>query len=215
MRNRRSSDGTTEHVLNRMTDMQKRRKETRKMLDGKFRLAAENAIKTVLGEKTPSLINAVKDNDNRTADIVREVKYHTSAEEFKNIIREFLHHIELQDGKKLETPHVMWGRIILNPPEITERTTIVAAELLMSGEKEELVMKLLNRTVDINPEKTVAILDNIVKLSNEGYIHSVVAFSDAFSKDPDLALDTLAKTARITHEDIVIAGIVEERFRMH
>lgn len=216
MRDRRlSKDGTTEHVLNRLSDVQRRRKETRKMLDGKFRLAAENAIRIVLGETKPSLIDAVKDKDNRTADMVSEVKENTTPEEFKNIIREFLHRIELDEGRKLESPHVMWGRIILNPPEITERATIVVAELLMSGEKEELSTKLLNRIMDIEPGITIKMLDNIVKLSKEGYIHSAVAFADAFVKDPALALDTMAKTARITRDDIVISSIVEERFRMH
>jgi len=215
MRSRKSSNGTTEHVLNRMTDVQKKRKATRKVLDGKFRLAAENAISTVLGERAPSLIEAIRDKDNRTADMVKEVKEQTSPEEFKNIIREFLYRIELEDGRKLEKPHVMWGRIILNHPDITERSVIVATEILMSGEKEESIMKLLNRTMDINPEITIGALDNIVRLSKEGYIHSVVAFADAFAKDPDMAMDTMAKTARITHDDIVIAGIVEERFRIH
>ena len=215
MRHRRISNGTTEHVLNRMTDIQKKRKQTRKILDGKFRLAAETAVKTVLAERAPSLIDSVKDKENRTADIVKEVNENTSQEEFNNIIREFLGNIELNEGRKLESPHVMWGRIILNHPDIKERATIVVAELLMSGEKEELPMKLLNRIIDVNPGTTVEVLDNIVKLSQEGYMHSVVAFADAFVKDPNLALDTMMKTARITHEDVVIAGVVEEKFRIH
>lgn len=215
MRHRRISNGTTEHVLNRMTDIQKKRKKTRKILDGKFRLAAETAVKTVLAERAPSLIDSVKDKENRTADIVKEVNENTSQEEFNNIIREFLGNIELESGEKLEQPHVMWGRIILNHPDIKERATIVVAELLMSGEKEELPMRLLNRIMDVNPRTTVEVLDNIVKLSQEGYMHSVVAFADAFVKDPNLALDTMMKTARITHEDVVIAGVVEEKFRIH
>lgn len=215
MRHRKISDGTTEHVLNRMTDVQKKRKQTRKILNGKFRLAAETAVKTVFEDRKPSLINAVKDKENRTADIVKEINENTSPEEFNNIIREFLHHIELDEGRKLETPHVMWGRLVMAQPEIKERATIVVAELLMSGEKEDLPMRLLNRIMDVNPRTTVEVLDNIVKLSQEGYVHSVVAFADAFVKDPNLALDTMAKTARITHEDVVIAGVVEERFRIH
>ena len=215
MRHRRISCETTEHVLNRITDVQKKRKEMRKILDGKFRIAAETAIKTVFEDRKPSLINAVKDKENRTADIVKEVKENTSPEEFNNIIREFLGNIELDEGRKLEMPHVMWGRLVMTQPEIKERATIVVAELLMSGEKEELPMRLLNRMMDINTATTIEVLDNIVKLSKEGYVHSVVAFADAFVKDPNLALDIMAKTARITHEDVVIAGVVEEKFRVH
>jgi len=206
-------NSTTRHVLDTESREQQNRRQRRLILKKEFRKTAEKIATNFFGKWVPQ-IDIIKDERFCTAELVAEIKKRSTPEEFSTLLSYFLNAIELESGK-LENPHIIHGRIVMNREALREKMSAGVIELLMATEDEGFVSNVLRRMMDNKEGLNILMLDNLLILSRKGYVHTLITFSKAFLQNPEKAIAIMdqATTRTSIPSDIVLASVIEERLK--